>query len=214
MAHGRDAARLRRAARPVRLDPAASARTGIGPTAYSRVRAGLRPRVLARWPSHRVPDGLDQLEVLLDQGCLLLHPRCVDAESGVPELRPPADAGRGLAGRAGRPAAPARGPDGRAAGRGAGPVPRGPDRAAAAADRPRELVQLGSCRMGPAVRRRASDTTRPPVIRDGGPGITRTTQRGPEMTATTTMSTTMAVRRRREIEFLARRAVRSGAEGC
>ena len=102
----------------------------------TRSSSGSSARVLARWPSHRVLDGLDQLEVLLDQGCLLLHPRCADAEGGVPELRPAPDAGRRLAGRAGRPAAPARGPDGRPAGRGPGPVPRGPDRAAAAADRP------------------------------------------------------------------------------
>ena len=59
----------------VRLDPAASARTGIGPTAYSEFERVFGP-MLARWPSHRVTDGLDQLEVLLDQGCLLLHPRC------------------------------------------------------------------------------------------------------------------------------------------
>ena len=60
----------------VRLDPAASARTGIGPTAYSEFERVFGP-MLSRWPSHRVADGLDQLEVLLDQGCLLLHPRCV-----------------------------------------------------------------------------------------------------------------------------------------
>jgi Terminase large subunit, T4likevirus-type, N-terminal len=60
----------------VRLDPAASARTGIGPTAYSEFERVFGSSILARWPSHRVLDGLDQLEVLLDQGCLLLHPRC------------------------------------------------------------------------------------------------------------------------------------------
>ena len=120
----------------VRLDPAASARTGIGPTAYSEFERVFGP-ILARWPSHRVTDGLDQLEVLLDQGCLLLHPRCAAPEVGVPELRAAAVAGRRVAGRADGPAAPARGPDGRAAGRGEGSVPRGPDRAAGpAADRP------------------------------------------------------------------------------
>jgi phage terminase large subunit-like protein len=60
----------------VRLDPAASARTGIGPTAYSEFERVFGAGILARWPQHRVTDGLDQLEVLLDQGCLLLHPRC------------------------------------------------------------------------------------------------------------------------------------------
>jgi hypothetical protein len=60
----------------VRLDPASSARTGIGPTAYAEFERVFGAGTLARWPSHRVADGLDQLEVLLDQGCLLLHPRC------------------------------------------------------------------------------------------------------------------------------------------
>ena len=64
----------------VRLDPAASARTGIGPTAYSEFER-VFGSILARWPSHRVTDGLDQLEVLLDQGCLLLHPRCAHLKS-------------------------------------------------------------------------------------------------------------------------------------
>ena len=61
----------------VRLDPAASARTGIGPTAYAEFERVFGAGLLARWPQHRVLDGLDQLEVLLDQGCLLIHPRCV-----------------------------------------------------------------------------------------------------------------------------------------
>jgi hypothetical protein len=60
----------------VRLDPASSARTGIGPTAYSEFERVFGPTVLARWPGHRVTDGLDQLEVLLDKGLLLIHPRC------------------------------------------------------------------------------------------------------------------------------------------
>jgi len=61
----------------VRLDPASSARTGIGPTAYAEFERVFGPRSLARWPTHRVLDGLDQLEVLLDRGCLLIHPRCL-----------------------------------------------------------------------------------------------------------------------------------------
>jgi hypothetical protein len=60
----------------VRLDPASSARTGIGPTAYAEFERVFGPRVLGRWPLHRVLDGLDQLEVLLDRHCLLIHPRC------------------------------------------------------------------------------------------------------------------------------------------
>ena len=61
----------------VRLDPASSARTGIGPTAYAEFERVFGPQVLRRWPGHRVLDGLDQLEVLLDRQCLLIHPRCV-----------------------------------------------------------------------------------------------------------------------------------------
>jgi hypothetical protein len=60
----------------VRLDPASSARTGIGPTAYAEFERVFGPRSLARWPGHRVTDGLDQLEVLLDRGLLVVHPRC------------------------------------------------------------------------------------------------------------------------------------------
>src|SRR5438309_1745255 len=33
-------------------------------------------RVWAPWPGHRVTDGIDQLEVLLDRGLLVVHPRC------------------------------------------------------------------------------------------------------------------------------------------
>ena len=60
----------------VRLDPASSARTGIGPAAYGEFERVFGRRATARWPSHRVTDGLDQLEVLLDRGLLLIHPRC------------------------------------------------------------------------------------------------------------------------------------------
>ena len=60
----------------VRLDPAANARTGIGPAAYSEYERIFGPRVLGRWPVHPVVDGLDQIEILLDSGCLVVHPRC------------------------------------------------------------------------------------------------------------------------------------------
>ncbi|MFI5459409.1 MAG: terminase large subunit domain-containing protein, partial [Isosphaerales bacterium] len=33
-------------------------------------------RILARWPFHLVLDGLDTIELLLDSGNLLIHPRC------------------------------------------------------------------------------------------------------------------------------------------
>ncbi len=60
----------------LRLDPALTARTGIGPTAYAEFERVFGPRSLARWPKHRVHDGLEQIEVLLDKGLLLIHPRC------------------------------------------------------------------------------------------------------------------------------------------
>ena len=51
VAHGADAARLRRACPTVvRLDPAASARTGIGPTAYAEFERVFGPSV---WPGGR-----------------------------------------------------------------------------------------------------------------------------------------------------------------
>jgi phage terminase large subunit-like protein len=61
----------------VRLDPASSARSGVGPAAYNEFERVFGSRVLAHWRQHRVADGLDQLEVLLDKGLLLIHPRCV-----------------------------------------------------------------------------------------------------------------------------------------
>jgi phage terminase large subunit-like protein len=61
----------------VRLDPAATARSSLGPAAYGEYERVFGPRTTARWPWHHVADGLDQLEVLLETGCLLIHPRCV-----------------------------------------------------------------------------------------------------------------------------------------
>ena len=61
----------------VRLDPASSARTGVGPAAYGEFERIFGSRIAARWPQHPVLDGLNQLEILLDSACLLIHPRCV-----------------------------------------------------------------------------------------------------------------------------------------
>ena len=61
----------------VRLDPASSARTGVGPAAYGEFERIFGSRIIARWPQHPVLDGLDQLEVLLDSGGLVIHPRCL-----------------------------------------------------------------------------------------------------------------------------------------
>ena len=61
----------------VRLDPAASARSSLGPAAYSEYERVFGPRIVARWPQHLVLDGLGVLENLLDTGDLTIHPRCV-----------------------------------------------------------------------------------------------------------------------------------------
>jgi hypothetical protein len=60
----------------VRVDPAATARSSLGPAAYSEYERVFGSRILARWPHHMVLDGLDTLELLLDGGNLLIHPRC------------------------------------------------------------------------------------------------------------------------------------------
>jgi hypothetical protein len=60
----------------VRIDPAATARSGLGPAAYGEYERVFGARALSRWPVHRVLDGLDQVEVLLESGSLLIHPRC------------------------------------------------------------------------------------------------------------------------------------------
>ena len=61
----------------VRLDPAASARSSLGPAAYSEYERVFGSRIVARWPQHLVLDGLDALENLLETGDLVIHPRCV-----------------------------------------------------------------------------------------------------------------------------------------
>jgi hypothetical protein len=60
----------------VRLDPASTARTGIGPAAFGEFARVFGSSTTAHWPQHRVADGLDQLELLLDQGLLTMHSRC------------------------------------------------------------------------------------------------------------------------------------------
>ncbi len=60
----------------VRVDPAATARSSLGPAAYSEYERVFGTRLIARWPQHIVLDGLDTLELLLEGGNLLIHPRC------------------------------------------------------------------------------------------------------------------------------------------
>jgi hypothetical protein len=60
----------------VRLDPAASARSSLGPAAYGEYERVFGARILGRWPPHLVLDGLDTIELLLESDKLLIHPRC------------------------------------------------------------------------------------------------------------------------------------------
>jgi hypothetical protein len=60
----------------VRLDPAAAARSSLGPAAYSEYEQVFGSRIIARWPTHPVLDGLETLDLLLESGDLLIHPRC------------------------------------------------------------------------------------------------------------------------------------------
>jgi Terminase large subunit, T4likevirus-type, N-terminal len=61
----------------VRMDPAATAKSSLGPAAYGEYEKVFGMRTLSRWPMHLVLDGLDTIELLLDSGNLLIHPRCV-----------------------------------------------------------------------------------------------------------------------------------------
>jgi hypothetical protein len=60
----------------VRMDPAAAARSSLGPAAYGEYERVFGSNIVARWPHHPVLDGLDTIELLLDTGNLLIHPRC------------------------------------------------------------------------------------------------------------------------------------------
>ena len=62
----------------VRLDPAATGAVVAGPGGRTANTSGYSgARIVARWPQHQVLDGLDTIELLLDTGCLTIHPRCV-----------------------------------------------------------------------------------------------------------------------------------------
>jgi phage terminase large subunit-like protein len=60
----------------VRIDPAASARSSLGPAAYSEYERVFGSRILGRWPQHLVLDGLGTIELLLETDNLTIHPRC------------------------------------------------------------------------------------------------------------------------------------------
>ena len=64
----------------VRLDPASTARTGVGPAAFGEYQRVFGDRRTGWWPVHQVADGLDQIEILLGSESrepdLIIHPRC------------------------------------------------------------------------------------------------------------------------------------------
>jgi len=63
----------------VRVDPAATAKTGVGPAAFGEYQR-VFGRTIDYWPMHRVADGLDQIEVLMGgperETDIVVHPRC------------------------------------------------------------------------------------------------------------------------------------------
>lgn len=69
----------------VRLDPASSARTGVGPSAFGEYVEVFGKRLVGFWPQHLVADGLDQIDVLLGGEArepeILIHPDCTHLKS-------------------------------------------------------------------------------------------------------------------------------------
>jgi hypothetical protein len=60
----------------VRIDPASSQRTGIGPAAYNAYERVFTSRKLAKAPGGKVVDMLDFIACLLEKQLLRIHPRC------------------------------------------------------------------------------------------------------------------------------------------
>jgi hypothetical protein len=64
----------------VYLDPASSARSGVGPAARGEFARILGESITTTWPVHRVLEGLDQIEILLGgpgrEPDLIIQPRC------------------------------------------------------------------------------------------------------------------------------------------
>ena len=60
----------------VRLDPAAYARTGIGPAAFGEFQRVFGPRSTAHWPSTASPTASTSSSCCSTRGFLLIHPRC------------------------------------------------------------------------------------------------------------------------------------------
>ena len=74
----------------VRLDPAASARSSLGPAAYSEYEREFGSRIIGRWPQHLVLDGLDTIENSAGNGRSEDPPAVREAEGCVSQLRPSA----------------------------------------------------------------------------------------------------------------------------
>jgi hypothetical protein len=62
------------------IDPASSARSSLGPAAYGEYER-IFSRGFSRAVGGLIIDGLDQIELLLETGNLLFHPRCVHAKA-------------------------------------------------------------------------------------------------------------------------------------
>jgi hypothetical protein len=69
------------------IDPAADQNTSVGPNSYNEYERVFGSRILSRAPRHLVADGLDQIEVLLDRGDLLLHPRATHTKTAFQNYR-------------------------------------------------------------------------------------------------------------------------------
>jgi hypothetical protein len=75
----------------VRLDPAASARSGLGPAAFGEFARVFGPRITERWPLCGVVDSLDTVGLLLGMPpavpSLLIHPRSVNLIAAMEQFR-------------------------------------------------------------------------------------------------------------------------------
>lgn len=80
----------------VRIDPAATARTGIGPASYTEYEKAFGRRQLERWPLHQVVDGLNSLELLLEHRQLVVHPRAAHLIAAFEQYRRAQRAGEWL----------------------------------------------------------------------------------------------------------------------
>jgi hypothetical protein len=59
------------------VDPASSARTGIGPAARAEYELAFGARKVTPWPLRPVLDGIDAVSMLLDKGQIRINPRCL-----------------------------------------------------------------------------------------------------------------------------------------